>query len=566
MRVLSIVAAAVSTTSAFAAAPELRGTWVTTTGLASSSSTIYSPAATSTNFARLRSIGLNSVYVDAWRNGYTYFPSTVAKSITNVALAPDAGGRDIFGETLIQSHRNGMAQFAWLQYGFAAQFLDSTGSPSNPLANYMKNRGWLLQDAAGRYSNSSNKFAWMNPLVPEVKSFIIQMGVELVRNYDLDGIQFDDRLAWPVQFGYDDYTRNAYLAETGRALPTNPSDSQFLAWRSQKITAFAKEFSTAIRAENPKVIVAATPGVFGFAYNNYAVNSPAWSRETINVDGVTYRLFDEIVPQVYNSTVNGFTNDWNYQLSQFDSAYRDSTGAGISINNSAGAPYNWATINQPQVNAQRAAAGTKGHIWWYSSGVLDTNEANLTAYYNVAANGHAPRPDQPADWRPAPRVANASGGAIWNVTTLETNRYQVIARTGNNWSIVLNTVLPAGALSLDLGTFAAVELLIDRRGFRAGDTDFNGAVDFDDLLVLAQHYGDSGRLWNEGDFTLDGIVNFDDLLILAQHYDGNTNLNLSASVGETVADDFALARSLIPEPASLSVIALVPLLGRRRHG
>lgn len=538
--------------------PELRGTWVTTTGLTSSTSTIFSPAATTTNFARLRNIGLNSVYVDAWRNGYTYFPSQVAKSITNVQLAPDAGGRDIFGETLIQSHRNGMAQFAWMQYGFAAQFLDVAGTPSNPLATYMKNRGWLLQDSAGKYSNSSNKYAWMNPLVPEVRSFIISMGVELVKNYDLDGIQFDDRLAWPVQFGYDNYTRQQYLAETGNSLPTNPSDATFLAWRANKVTAFAKEFSAAIREANPNVIVAATPGVYGYVYNNYAVNSPQWSRETIIVDGETYPLFDEIVPQVYNSTVNGFVNDWNYQLSQFDPGYRDAMGAGISINNSAGAPYNWATISQPQVNAQRNSAGTKGHIWWYSAGVLDTNEANLTAYYNVAANGQAPRPDQSANWRSLPAVASNTASGVWSFTLDETNRYQIIARTGNTWSIILNTVLPNGALSMSLGNYAAVELIIDRRGFTPGDTDFNGKIDFDDLLVVAQHYDGVGKLWTHGDFTLDGAVNFDDLLIVAQRYE-------AGDAARGFESDWTLARSLVPEPMSLGMIAMTGVLTRRRR-
>lgn len=565
MRKSALLVVAMVSSSAWAATPELRGTWVTTTGLTNPSSTIYNPAATTTNFARLRNVGLNSIYVDAWRNGNTYFPSQVVKSITGTQLAPDAAGRDIFGETLIQSHRNGMAQFAWLQYGFAAQFLDTTGSPSNSLANYMKNRGWLLQDSAGKYSNSSNKFAWMNPLVPEVRSLIINMGVELVKNYDLDGIQFDDRLAWPVQFGYDDYTRQRYLAETGRQLPTSASDANFVAWRAGKITEFAKEFSAAIRQTNPNVIVSATPGVYGWVYSNYAVNSPQWSRETVTVNGTTYPLFDEIVPQVYNSTVNGFTNDWNYQLNQFAGDYRDQTGAGISINNSAGAPYNWATINQPQVNVQRNSAGTKGHIWWYSSGVLDPNEANLTAYYNVAANGHAPRPDQAADWRSPPVVATSAGSGIWSFTLDQVQRYQVIARTGSTWSIVLNTVLPAGALSMNVGNYGAVELLIDRRGFKPGDTDFDGSVDFDDLLVVAQHYNGSGKLWTQGDFTLDGNVNFDDLLVLAQSYQTAPSLLEGQPFDASFVSDFTLARSLVPEPSFLLAASLGCVGSRRRR-
>lgn len=217
------------------------------------------------------------------------------------------------------------------------------------------------------------------------------------------------------------------------------------------------------------------------------------------------------------------------------------------------------------MNAQRATTGTKGHIWWYSSGVLDTDEAAMTAYYNVAANGQAPRPDQDASWRSAPRVATGNAG-VWTATTLESNRYQIIARSGTTWSIWLNTVLPAGTLSFNVGgSYSAVELLIDRRGYTPGDTDFDGSTDFDDLLVLAQNYGLSGKMWAQGDFTLDGVVNFDDLLILAQYYDGTTALDGNSSIGKSIASDFALARSLVPEPTSVAVLCITTSLTRRRR-
>ena len=50
------------------------------------------------------------------------------------------------------------------------------------------------------------------------------------------------------------------------------------------------------------------------------------------------------------------------------------------------------------------------------------------------------------------------------------------------------------------------------------DADGKNGVDFADLLVLAQHYGQSGQNWATGDFDYDGKVGFSDLLILAQNY------------------------------------------------
>ena len=53
-----------------------------------------------------------------------------------------------------------------------------------------------------------------------------------------------------------------------------------------------------------------------------------------------------------------------------------------------------------------------------------------------------------------------------------------------------------------------------------GDANLDGAVDFNDLTIVAQNYnaavGPSG--WTSGDFNGDGVVNFDDLNLLAQNY------------------------------------------------
>jgi subtilisin family serine protease len=56
--------------------------------------------------------------------------------------------------------------------------------------------------------------------------------------------------------------------------------------------------------------------------------------------------------------------------------------------------------------------------------------------------------------------------------------------------------------------------------FLQGDLNRSGRVDFSDLLVLAQSYGQSGRTYAQGniDFDPQGRVGFDDLLILAQNY------------------------------------------------
>jgi hypothetical protein len=54
----------------------------------------------------------------------------------------------------------------------------------------------------------------------------------------------------------------------------------------------------------------------------------------------------------------------------------------------------------------------------------------------------------------------------------------------------------------------------------AGDANRDRTVDFVDLLIVAQNYGQSGKTFSQGnfDYSPDGLVDFSDLLILAQNY------------------------------------------------
>jgi hypothetical protein len=93
-----------------------------------------------------------------------------------------------------------------------------------------------------------------------------------------------------------------------------------------------------------------------------------------------------------------------------------------------------------------------------------------------------------------------------------------------------------------------------------GDTDLSGAVDFSDLLSLAQNYGASDRVWSAGDFDYTGVIDFNDLLLLAQNY------GTSGFVAGNFESDWALARSIVPEPTALGLVASagLGLLKRRR--
>jgi hypothetical protein len=77
-----------------------------------------------------------------------------------------------------------------------------------------------------------------------------------------------------------------------------------------------------------------------------------------------------------------------------------------------------------------------------------------------------------------------------------------------------------------------------------GDLNLDGAVNFNDLLSLAQNYGHTGATYAQGDINHDGAVNFNDLLTLAQNYGNSVNTGIAPPA-------VAFAASSVPEPSSL---------------
>ncbi len=290
---------------------ELRGVWLTNID----SDVLVSTQKTTNALNRLKELNFNTVYPTVWNWGYTLYPSQVAKRVVGRearistpiekgSFDPERGlqGRDVLKEIVQVGHQNGMRVIPWVEFGFK--------SPSySELAK--RHPDWITQKRDGTKTQIPEgtkpedrklmEVVWLNPFKPEVQQFIQDLAIEIVSNYDVDGIQFDDHFGLPVEFGYDDFTVQLYKQEhQGKAPPTNPQDPEWVRWRANKITDFMARLFRAIKDKKEKAVVSLSPNPQRFSYDFYLADWQTWERRG---------LVEELIVQIYRNDFNVFISE-----------------------------------------------------------------------------------------------------------------------------------------------------------------------------------------------------------------------------------------------------------------
>ncbi len=260
----------------------IRGVWLTNIA----SNALYSKKNITDAVTKCADLGFNTIFIVTYNGGYTLFPSEAAKTITGKKIHPDFAGRDPLKEVIKEAHKHNIKVFAWFEFGFASSHKDSTGG------TIIRNKPeWASKDIHGNITEKNN-FQWLNPFHPEVQEYMKNLIVEVVKNYDLDGIQGDDRLpALPSNGGYDEYTVNLYKSEhANKPPPAYEKDYEWIKWRSNKLTLFLKDIVTTLRAEDANIIISMAPSIYPWSEENYLQDWPTWLK---------LGLVDVMIPQVY---------------------------------------------------------------------------------------------------------------------------------------------------------------------------------------------------------------------------------------------------------------------------
>ncbi|AUB39032.1 putative lipoprotein YddW, UPF0748 family [Nostoc flagelliforme CCNUN1] len=259
---------------------ETRGIWLTTTD----SKVLRSKQRIAEAMDFLVETGFNVVFPVVWNKAVTLYPSQTMQQTFGVEIDPMSVGRDPLEEVVVEARRVGLKVIPWFEYGFASSYNLNGG------VLLQKKPEWTARDCNGNLLKK-NGFEWLNALDSQVQKFFLNLVLEVVKNYDVDGVQGDDRFpAFPSEGGYDEVTVTRYRQKFNCNPPQNLKDRQWLQWRADILTEFLANLYREVKAVNPNLLVAIAPNIHDWAFQEYLQDSPAWLKRGI---------VDMIHPQIY---------------------------------------------------------------------------------------------------------------------------------------------------------------------------------------------------------------------------------------------------------------------------
>lgn len=238
-----------------------------------------------------RSLGLNAVIFQVRPSADAFYPSAYApwsEYLTGrQGLAPQPEYDPL--EFLIEeTHRQGMEFHAWFNPYRVTMGLDTAAlSPQNV---FNQHRDWVV---------SYGQRFYLNPGLPQVREHIRDVVMEVVQNYDIDAVHFDDYF-YPYPLTGQVFPDSSTYLLYGRNFP------DINAWRRHNVDELVRMVSMAIKEAKPHVYFGISPfGVWRNKQDDPAgseTRAGAPSYDAVHADVLHWLRqgwIDYILPQLY---------------------------------------------------------------------------------------------------------------------------------------------------------------------------------------------------------------------------------------------------------------------------
>lgn len=366
---------------------ELRGTWIARDQLGTKEALAQA-------IDSIAAANFNVIYVNAWSRGYPLWKSNVFFQHTGVYTDPTYSGRDILAEAIAEAHKHGLHVEAWFEYGFVGGYEPYFPGTSGKGKIFDAHPDWVAKKIDGTEKDNSN-FYWMVQTRKDVQDFLIELVMEIVRNYDIDGIELDRIRYSSLQYGYDNYTDSLYrLEHNGNPPPTNYSDPTWIRWRADKLNEFQARVYDSVKSVRPKFNLSNAPSLYSASqytsYNSFCQDWVWWVNNN-KIDNVQVQSYVEN-PAAFSSILDYIQTMVNDKSKVFPSFAINPGGVSLSPQ----------TIFQ-FIDVTRSK-GFKGNSIWYSNDLRNYFQELKSNRYQQKAYP----PYSSTDWREYKQIIKIS--------------------------------------------------------------------------------------------------------------------------------------------------------------
>ena len=149
------------------------------------------------------SIGVNAIYPVVWNKQQFFFHSqTVAQTLDPDFITHTINGTDPLHELIDISRSRNLDIYPCLESGLKVAMKQKSSQHETAIGKLVSSRDqWLTRNQDGHVIEMCHFdvcFSYLNPLHPEVREFLIQLTRDLLENYKVDGVIFDDHFSLPA--------------------------------------------------------------------------------------------------------------------------------------------------------------------------------------------------------------------------------------------------------------------------------------------------------------------------------------------------------------------------------
>lgn len=268
-------------------------------------------------------------------------------------------------EYMVQScHKHNVKIHAWIN-PYRVRTADSSiaALPASSPAKI-----WLVdEDAANDTNVSLVNGIYLNPASSDVRALIIDGVREIISQYDVDGIHFDDYFYPTTDETFDKLSYDAYRNSTQNPIPLDD-------FRRANVNALISGVYTAIKFKNKDIIFSVSPSASVTRnYNEQYADVAAWCDS---------RCVDYIIPQLYfgfdypdeNYRFEKLLNDWETVVQNTDTRLIIGLAAYKIGTSSEPDRTEWANgkeVITRQAEICRSSSQISGHAYFSYSHLID---------------------------------------------------------------------------------------------------------------------------------------------------------------------------------------------------